>query len=213
MARWGMVIDLRKCIGCETCVNVCYAANNVPPEAGWRRLIDWNVGSNTNSRRLFVPTSCMHCDNPPCKDVCPTSATYVRPDGIVDINHDLCIGCGACVVACPYNARSFSNSDLISFEEGIGQVDENVEKPDLIGVCTKCNFCRARLDEGLKKGLQPGLDPEATPICVNYCIADAMCFGNLDDPESEVSKLISENKTSRLQEDLETSPCVYYIIN
>jgi len=213
MARWGMVIDLRKCIGCETCVNVCYAANNVPPEAGWRRLIDWNVGSNTNSRRLFVPTSCMHCDNPPCKDVCPTSATYVRPDGIVDINHDLCIGCGACVVACPYNARSFSNSDLISFEEGIGQVDKNVEKPDLIGVCTKCNFCLPRLEQGLQRGLKPGVDFDATPICVNYCIADAMYFGDLDNSGSNVSKLISENKTSRLQEDLETSPSVYYIMN
>jgi len=212
MARWAMVIDLRKCIGCETCKRVCDEVNNVPPGVTWRRLVDSGVEGNPNGQRLFLTMSCMHCSKPPCLEVCPTTATYRRPDGIVDINYELCVGCGSCVLACPYNARSIPTEDNIVLEGGAGLENTSVTNPDRIGVCTKCNFCLPRVDAGLSQGLKPGVDPEATPTCVRFCIAEALHFGDLDDPDSSVLRLVRDNKTARLQEELGTDPSVYYIL-
>jgi len=155
----------------------------------------------------------MHCGKPPCLEVCPTGATYRRPDGIVDIDYKLCLGCGSCVVACPYQARSIILEDEIHSEVGANPQDVTVADNDRIGVCTKCDFCLPRLDAGLSQGLRPGVDPEATPMCVRFCIADALHFGDLDNPDSVVSRLIRENKTARLQEELKTDASIYYIID
>lgn len=212
MARWAMVVDLRKCVGCGTCKQVCDDVNHVPPGATWRRLVEREVEGNPGGHQVFLTMSCMHCDKPPCLEVCPTTATYRRPDGIVDINYELCVGCGACVVACPYNARSITFEDKISFDGGVSLQDVSMATTDRIGVCTKCNFCLARVDAGLSQGLKPGLDPEATPTCVRFCIAEALQFGDLDDPDSSVSRLIQENRVARLQEELGTDPSVYYIL-
>ena len=203
MTHWGMVIDLRKCIGCETCKHVCHDVN----DGEWRRVVDIMIEGNPKGQKNFITTGWMHCDEPPCLEVCPTGATSRRPDGIVKIDQELCVGCGACILACPYKARNITFEDKISREKSHGQ-----KNPDGIGVCRKCDFCVSRLDAGLKQGLQPGQDFEATPMCVRYCIAEALYFGDLDDPRSEVSKLIRENKTSRLNEALQTSPSVFYIL-
>ncbi|MDL2121675.1 MAG: 4Fe-4S dicluster domain-containing protein [Deltaproteobacteria bacterium] len=213
MARWGMVIDLRKCIGCKACTVVCEETNQVPPNR-WRRVNDCGISEYPERQRLFLPMSCMHCGEPPCLEVCPTTATYRRPDGIVDINYELCVGCGYCILACPYQARTIFH-DESNFETGTklqkpGLADPNIDR---IGVCTKCNFCLPRVDAGLAKGLQPGLDPEASPACVISCSANALNFGDLDEPDSVVSRLIRENKTARLQEELGTDPSVYYIVD
>jgi phenylacetyl-CoA:acceptor oxidoreductase subunit 1 len=146
----------------------------------------------------------MHCQKPACLEVCPTGATYRRPDGIVDINLDLCVGCGSCIVACPYQARSIAKSDVLPKEI----TDQDLDR---IGVCTKCNFCLQYIDAGLAQGLTPGIDPEATPRCVLFCLAGALYFGDLDDPDSEVSKLIRNNKVVRMLEEIGTNPSVYYI--
>ena len=199
MARWGMVIDLRKCVGCKTCSYVCRDTNNVLGPA-WRQVVDCEIGEYVKSRRRFVSMGCMHCSKAPCVEVCPTSASYRRPDGIVDIDYELCVGCGYCVVACPYNARA------IVWEDSV------MEHEDRVGVCAKCNFCLPRIEAGLEQGLRPGVDPEATPACVVSCIANAMCFGDLDDQDSQVSRLIRTNKIIRLQEELGTEPSVYYIV-
>lgn len=212
MTHWVMVIDLRKCIGCETCKQVCDGVNAVPPGATWRRLIDRETeGENHKKERVLLTMGCMHCSNPPCLKVCPTGATFRRGDGIVDINATLCLGCGACVLACPYKARSIVFEDKISPHNRCEALDMKSSETDRIGICTKCDFCRQRLENGLKKGLRPGLDAEATPVCVNYCIAEAISFGDLDDPESPVCMQIKENRTVRLQEELCTEPSVYYI--
>lgn len=210
MTRWGMVIDLRKCIGCETCKHVCDYANLVPPGANWRRVVSYSMDKGLDLQQ-YLSMGCMHCSDPPCLEVCPTGATYRRPDGIIDINQELCIGCGACILACPYKARSINYEDKISWKENIGQGTDGRKNSDRIGVCTKCDFCLSRLEAGLKKGLKPGSDPEATPCCVRYCIGEALYFGDLDDTASEVSKLIRENRTSCLNEELQTHPCVFYI--
>lgn len=213
MARWAMVIDLRKCIGCETCNFACGQFNAVPSDARWRRVLSIETPGHMKEKRIFLPMNCMHCKNPPCLAVCPTKATYARWDGIVEINRDLCVGCGYCVLACPYEARVISWEDQLPREVEEGAKQGWPFADDHIGVCTKCNFCSEKIDSGIAKGLRPGLDPEATPNCVSFCISGALAFGDLDDAESAVSKLICDNVVSRLQEDLETDPSVYYITN
>jgi len=205
MTHWAMIIDLTKCVACETCIEVCRQFNKPPPGPSWRKSIVHEMKNNPSEKQLFLTMSCMHCETPTCLEVCPTGATYRRSDGIVDIDLNLCLGCGACVVACPYQARSISKSDIISNE-----ID--VKSKDRIGICTKCNFCLQHIDAGLEKGLKPGIDPEATPRCVRFCLADALYFGDLEDPESEVSRLIQDNKVVCMQEALGTNPSVYYIL-
>ena len=205
MARWAMIIDLRKCVGCETCIEICRQVNKPPPGPAWRKSIEHEIEDNPGRKQLFLTMSCMHCEKPICLEVCPTGATFRRPDGILDINLDLCVGCGSCVVACPYQARSIAKSDIMSKEI-------TAKNKDRIGICTKCNFCLQHIDAGLAQGLKPGSDPEATPKCVRFCLADALYFGDLDDPESEVSRLIHDNKVFRMLEEQGTNPSVYYIV-
>jgi len=209
MARWGMVVDLRKCIGCGTCALVCDHINKVPPDVQWRRVVECSKEGTLPCHHMFLTISCMHCGKPPCADVCPTTATKRRPDGAVYLNHELCVGCGACVVACPYNARSLSSEDQVHFDVRAGSVTHT----DRIGTCTKCNLCLPDLDAGLSRGAKLGVDPEATPACVRFCIAEALHFGDLDDADSEVSRLIRENRTVRLNEELGTDSSVYFIID
>lgn len=213
MARWGMVIDLRKCIGCGTCKSVCWEMNHVPSGTYWRQVIERKITENFDLIRIFLPMNCMHCSQPPCLDVCPTGATHQGEAGIVDIKEDLCIGCGYCVVACPYFARTISFQDKMCYESRGDLQNPAVVSSDRIGICTKCNFCFPRVEAGLTKGLDPGSDLEATPICVTFCIAGALTFGDLDDPSNAVSQLIRENNTVRLNEELGTEPSVYYIID
>ena len=208
MTRWGMVVDLRKCIGCETCKHICNDLNS----GNWRRVVDLEIGGDKKGQKSFLTIGCMHCDAPPCLEVCPTSATKRRSNGIVEIGQDLCVGCGACILACPYKARKITFQDKISHENNHGQENPVRQNSDRIGICSKCDFCVSRMDAGLKKGLQPGQDFEATPMCVRYCIAEALHFGDLDDPESKISQFIRENKTTRLNEELQTEPSVFYIL-
>jgi phenylacetyl-CoA:acceptor oxidoreductase subunit 1 len=210
-----MVIDLRKCVGCQTCTIACKIENAVPPQIFWRRVVDVETGEYPHVQRLFLPMACMHCSDPPCLEVCPTTATYRREDGIVDINYDLCIGCGYCVVACPYLARTLIEENTPYFGEEAGFIPPEMVMYDgnRTGVCTKCTFCLPRIDAAQQNGQQPGVDPEATPACVASCIANAMYFGDLDDPESQVSKLVRENYTMRILEEMGLDPAVYYIVD
>jgi len=166
MAKWGMVIDLDKCTGCQSCTIACWQENNIPhgspKEQAQRREIYWNRvlavsrGQYPNARIELIPMPCMHCENPPCVTVCPVKATYRREDGIVIQNFRRCIGCRYCLVACPYNARSFNFKD---------QVAEEYHRPDpppdrgsrepwpfpnrTRGVVEKCTFCFHRIDRAI----------------------------------------------------------------
>jgi phenylacetyl-CoA:acceptor oxidoreductase 27-kDa subunit len=210
MTRWAMVADLRRCVGCQTCTAACKHANATPPGVQWRRVLDIEAGEYPDVKRAFVPTGCMHCDDPPCMHVCPSTATRKRADGIVTIDYDLCIGCGYCAVACPYDARF--KVDRAQFAYGPAMENEKSRfDARKIGVATKCTFCAERIDAGLAQGLKPGADPEATPACVNSCIAQALHFGDIEDPDSNVSQLLAENQSFRLHEELGTGPRFYYL--
>ena len=208
MTRWAMVADLRRCVGCQTCTAACKQANATPPGVQWRRVLDLEVGEYPRVKRAFVPVGCMHCDDPPCMHVCPSTATRKRADGIVTIDYDLCIGCGYCMVACPYDARSKVDQPEYAFQE---KIPSETAQPNRLGVATKCTFCVERIDAGLAMGLKPGADPAATPACVNSCIAGALHFGDADDPHSNVSQLLAENQFFRMHEELETGPGFYYL--
>jgi len=210
MTRWVMVADLRRCVGCQTCTAACRHANATPPGVQWRRVLDMESGEYPNVHRAFVPVSCQHCADPPCMHVCPTKATGQRPDGIVTIDYDLCIGCAYCAVACPYQARYKTPRPVYAY--GTPMANESKRQDDArLAVATKCTFCVDRIDAGLAQGKRPGVDPEATPACVNACISKALAFGDLDDPASEVSELLARTEHFRMHEELGTGPGFYYL--
>ncbi len=211
MTRWAVVADLNRCVGCQTCTAACKHANATAPGVQWRKVLDVEAGEYPDVRRAFVPVGCMHCDEPPCLEVCPTTATRKRGDGIVTIDYDLCIGCAYCVVACPYQARYRVDAPASAYGSETMRHEALRENSRRLGVSQKCTFCFERIDEGLAKGLTPGVDPDATPACVASCIADALHFGDLEDPDSNVSRLLTENTHSRMHETLGTGPGIYYL--
>ena len=210
MTRWAMVADLRRCVGCQTCTASCRHTNATPPGVQWRRVLDLEFGEYPDVQRVFVPTGCQHCEDPPCMEVCPSTATKKRPDGIVTIDYDLCIGCAYCSVACPYQARYKTDRASFAFGDPMKNESERHD-PSRLAVSTKCTFCVDRIDAGTAKGLTPGIDPEATPACVNACIAEALAFGDIEDPASNVSQLLAENQHFRMHEELGTGPGFFYL--
>jgi len=211
MTRWAMVADLERCVGCQTCTAACRHANATSPAVQWRKVLDIEAGSFPNVNRTFVPVGCQHCADPPCMHVCPSTATRQRPDGIVTIDYDICIGCAYCDVACPYQARFKVTKEDFAYREGAMQ--NELEREDLarLGVAQKCTFCSDRIDFGIANGLTPGSDPRASPACVNACIADALHFGDLDDANSNVSRLLRSHKNFRMHAELSTEPGFYYL--
>jgi len=206
--RWGMVIDLDRCIGCEYCLRACCATNDVNPDKPWNIVVPEKTSAG---QTFFFSRPCLHCQEAPCAEVCPVRATYVRDDGLVVMDYDRCIGCRYCQVACPYDARKFNweeRSDVNAYAPTWG-TPEVERRPR--GVVEKCTFCIQRIDAGLAKGLKPGVDFEATPACVNICPVGARTFGDLHDPLSPVSQLIAATPTLRLREELGTEASVYYI--
>lgn len=211
MTKYVMVADLRRCVGCQTCTAACKLANNTMPGVMWRRVIDIEAGTFPDVQRVFVPTGCQHCDEPPCVAACPSQATQKREDGFVTQDYDICIGCGYCITACPYEARY--KVEEVEFAYGDEPMRHEAERFDerMIGVAQKCTFCIDTVEDGLSRGLTPGVDPDATPACVNNCISHALHFGDLDDPGSNVSKLLRENKYFRMHEEAGTGPNIYYL--
>jgi len=153
----------------------------------------------------------MHCEKPPCLEVCPTGATYCRSDGIVGIDENRCLGCGYCEVACPYHARTIFHEKVELVISAKMSAAGSKEYPRQVGVSVKCNFCLPKVENGVARQLTPGVDPEATPDCVLACSGNVLHFGDLNDPQSNVSRLLRENKAVRLQESLGTEPSIFYI--
>lgn len=208
--RWGMVIDLAKCVGCDTCTVSCKAENRTPPGVSYNVVIEQEHGTFPNVKKLNLPRPCMQCDKPPCAQVCPVRATYKMDNGIVAIDAERCIGCRYCVVACPYGARSYDNGftyeqEMLGWEDTQAPEFGNDRGPRVKGkvpegTVRKCTFCFHRLERGEE------------PACVETCIGDARYFGDLDDPNSIVSKLAASPRAFRLREELGTEPRVFYLL-
>jgi Fe-S-cluster-containing dehydrogenase component len=215
MTRWAMVIDLKKCVSCYACMIACKQEHFLPPGIFWNRLLIKETGEFPRARKVTYPILCNHCAKAVCVDVCPTGASSRREDGIVTIDPQNCVGCQYCVLACPYQQRSYLESNKREYFPGQGKTPYEVVGDKLYhleeGTVVKCNFCKERIDEGLKKGLKPGVDELATPACVNTCMVRARHFGDLDDPENNVSLLITKRNGQPLRPELGTEPSVYYV--
>lgn len=220
--RWVMAIDLRKCVGCHACTIACVAENKLPPGVVYRPVLEEEIGTYPNVTRRFLPRPCMQCDNPPCVPVCPVNATYKRADGVIEINYEQCIGCRYCVTACPYAARTFDFGSLYAqgaanaqgMMVGLGVVEKQERAESFeydrawkregekspIGNVRKCHFCLHRLNAGM------------LPACVTTCIGRATYFGDANDQDALVFKLIASPNVMRLKEELGTQPKVYYLL-
>ncbi|MCL5959220.1 MAG: 4Fe-4S dicluster domain-containing protein [Chloroflexi bacterium] len=202
MTRWGMVIDLKRCIGCDACTVVCKAENGTPKGVFFTRTLSREVGEYPDVKSLYIPTLCNHCRNAPCEQACPTKATYRRPDGIVLVDDTKCIGCRACYVARPYKNRFHLKKDLLEkgyFAEGLTPF-EKLKYADFVpGTVGKCTFCVRRIDRGQE------------PACVVTYPTDARVFGDLSDPSSNIRRRIRQRIASQLLAELGTEPSVYYV--
>jgi molybdopterin-containing oxidoreductase family iron-sulfur binding subunit len=195
-----MVIDLKRCIGCYGCQIACKAENGTRPGTTWARVVKREWGEYPDVKKLSIPVLCMHCGEPPCVEVCPTGASQKQEsDGIVFVETDVCVGCRACVMACPYGARYYQDDERDYFEQGNNAYEQCVYSAHQKGVVEKCDFCRHRLARGDE------------PACSANCMCKARIFGDLDDPTSEVSRLIREEGGFQLNPELGTDPSVWYL--
>ena len=210
MNRWGMVVDLNRCVGCQTCTIACKHTNDTPPGVQWRRVLDVERGEYPDVERLFLVVGCQHCAEPSCVPVCPTGATKQRADGLVTMDYDTCIGCGYCAVACPYQARTIVHESHGYYGSPTPQ-EAQAHHTDRIAVANKCTFCVERIDEAGARGLTPGVDLEVTPACATACISQAIRFGDFADPDSIVSELARDNSSFQMHAELGTDPQVKYL--
>lgn len=184
--HYGMVIDTRHCVGCQTCTVSCKISNDVPGEAYWNHMesltgdtLYQSVGTYPKCDLSFRPMLCNHCENPACVKHCPTGAMHKdESTGLVLVDQSICIGCGYCSWVCPYNAPSMDTVNR---------------------VMSKCTFCKDRIAK------------DQEPFCVQSCIVNARIFGDLNDPESEVSQLIAKHHGQQYLSECGTNPSVYYI--
>ncbi len=198
--RYGMVIDLQRCIGCNACTIACKQEHSTQPGVFWSKTIVSERGTYPDARQTYQPLLCMHCAQAPCADVCPTGATQKLDNGIVIVDQQKCIGCRYCMVACPYNSRSFIFQHMVYYpDKGISPYEQATQSQHIVGTVEKCNFCVDRVQAG------------QLPACVLTCPADARFFGDLDDPNSEVTHLITSRGGYQLHPELGTDPSVYYL--
>ena len=196
--RWGMLVDANKCAnGCRSCVDACHEENGITSrgrpttDPQWIRTV--KLRDRSTGRETRMPVMCQHCEKPPCVDVCPTGASFRRVDGIVLVDRHICIGCRYCMLACPYKARSLVHENLDD------QVPHN---PRGKGCVESCTLCVHRVDAG-----------NLMPACGEACAKDghqALLFGDLNDPNSELSQTLAEVSSRQIREDLNLNTGVRY---
>lgn len=200
MSRYGMTINLDRCVGCHACSVACTLSHGLPKGVRWSTVKLGETGAFPAIKTVALPTQCMHCEKPLCVVACKYDATYQTEGGIVLIDKEKCQGCGSCATACPYGARSLLNSLESNHEDAEPTEHEmKVFLQHKANVMEKCTFCSERLDVGEQ------------PACVATCQAHARIFGDLDDAESDVSKFALQEHAHALLESEGTSPSVFYL--
>ena len=221
--RWGMVVDLDRCTGCQACVVACHAENNIALNLedvvlqqraiNWIRIERYWEGEYPNVKARFLPMFCQHCNNAPCEPVCPVYATYHNQEGLNVQVYNRCIGTRYCANNCPYHARFFN-----FWERDLDDTHREYLNPNVTirtkGIMEKCTFCvqrirkseweRRQADEQLQEG-------DVTPACVQACPTDSLVFGNLEDEDSRVAQLAGDKRHYRVMENLGTDTNVIYL--
>jgi dimethyl sulfoxide reductase iron-sulfur subunit len=199
-AKLAVVVDLRRCTGCQSCTIACKAENGTPPGVFWTRVISKEEGSFPAAHTIFMPMRCNHCGDPPCVSVCPTGASHKREkDGIVLVDQERCVGCHSCVVTCPYQARFIPEDANGYYGEKKTPYEEARYGKWRAGATQKCTLCVHRIDRGLN------------PACVETCPTKALVFGDLNDPQSAVSELLRTRAHFQPRAELGTDPRVFYL--
>ena len=199
MARYGMVVDLKRCVGCNACAVACKSEHNAPNGVLFTAVLEKEMGAFPHCNRVFVPVLCNHCDVPVCAQVCPTKATHKRPDGIVFIEYAKCIGCCACIEHCPYHVRTLVQDNRVVYPDGTTTFEKPVAQQILNKVAAKCDLCYHRVETGQR------------PACVEVCPTKARVFGDLANPASEANTLVKEHGGWQMLPEKQTQPCVFYI--
>lgn len=209
MARYAMAIDLTRCFGCQACAAACKVANNLPLGVAYNTVhtqggshTDTAAGQFPDCTLSYLPFQCQHCTNAPCVEACPTGATQQREDGIVWVDAEQCIGCDSCIAACPYqdeyHVRTHLHGEVTySLDVVVGEADAPVHLSETV---EKCTFCKNLVDRGEE------------PACMQLCPARARFWGDVEDPDSDVSKAIEGRTYQRVNEEAGTEPNVYYLV-
>ena len=227
--KWGMTVDLDRCIGCQACVVACQAENNLPINTEelfhqhraheWIRIERYWEGEYPDIKARFIPIMCQHCDNAPCEPVCPVFATYHNDEGLNVQVYNRCVGTRYCANNCPYNVRFFNFWSPQWPERLRNQLNPDVTVRSR-GIMEKCTFCIQRIRRGERKveGQEGGelndktmAEGNFTPACVAACPTNTLVFGDLNNPESQVSKMVGDRRGYKLLEKLGTDPNVVYL--
>lgn len=194
----GFYFNMKRCTGCRACQVACQDRNDLRVGIAIRKVDSYVAGTYPNAMVYHFSGACNHCENPACVAACPTGASHIREDGIIAIDTDVCIGCQSCIAACPYpGVRQYNGEEPefdVDFALGAADAPKHV-----YNTVEKCNFCFERLERG------------EVPYCMEACPMRCRIIGDLDDPESEVSRLLAEREYFRLNEEAGTEPNVYYL--
>ncbi len=190
--KYGMVLDVSNCIGCYACVVACKSLFGTRPGIDYIGVASIEWGEYPNAHQVFKPSMCMHCQDAECVKACPTGASYTTEEGMVLIDYDKCIGCGACVLACPYDECYLVEDDVTHFEGVILPFEEAAA--NRLKIAERCTFCNGRVQAGEK------------PICEIQCPGQCIIFGDVNDPASDISKYIKENNAIQVE-----GTSVYYV--